>query len=188
MDIGKVLITGGALVIITSLFFYNGGGSVDPAKQRAENNSESFAKSEFKHNMRELESERKTIGEAAYARGYSHEQAVLEYRERIAKNPVSGLCESHSENKGGDVIEHPIPSVCTGIFRIPVLVDGPKKLIVKVEWTTPGGRVITGSPQLVAGYKSIAVPLGGNRWEVEGNVDYRHEHFDDDIKLRVTYE
>ncbi len=175
------------LVIVIVLFW--GAAKYLPAQEAAENRLEGFAKTQFNKNILVLEKARRAgqLDDARFNRGYANELGMLHVRTAQAKDPGNGACQSELQVVGPGVTDSPLPASCLDNFQFPVWSEGPKK-VLKAEWRTPGGLLIAGEPQLIAGYKSVAKPLGGNRWEVEGNVSYRHTHAADNIVLRITVE
>jgi hypothetical protein len=180
----------GFLLIFAVLFYLRSSPTKNPV-QDAEKRATESAQSQFDKNVKVCEEQRKAgqITDVQFARCSANERGLLESRLSTAQNPTSGICESPMENEGGGVREYPLPSRCDSGYTFPVWPDGPKK-VLKVEFVTAkGGLVLQGSPKLFAGnHLSTAKPLGNNRWEVEGSVSYRHEHAEDDMKLRVTVE
>lgn len=187
--IGYVMVVAGIVVLLKYGLAVTGW--IDPpVKEFSSNQARNEFKEEYKSNMKALLKLRKQgeISDGQFALGSMHEQALLEYRTRIAANPVSTACESSVEIKGQALREYPLPSVCGTGFTFEVWFEGPHR-VIRAEWVTfNGGVVMQGSPRLKAGYKSLAKALGHNRWEVEGNVAYEHDHMEDTVKLRITVE
>lgn len=181
----------GILVALTApgYVFYTGAGHDRKSAQYAEHRSENTAKTAFDIESMDLEQQRirGLITESQYQRGMANARGVLNVAIENAKNPSNGACQSELQVVGLGVTDSPLPASCPDGFEFPVWSEGPHK-VLKAEWRTPGGLFIAGEPQLVAGYKSVAKPLGGNRWEVEGIVSYRHTHAADNIVLRIVVE
>lgn len=120
----------------------------------------------------ELNKQRNSIGDAAYARGLAHENAVLGYRTRIAENPEMEIC-NFGIDVTGNVRTWKIPSACDSGLKFTVWPDGPKKTI-KAKLFSGDGDELAETPSFTAGRGSSVGSLGGDRWEFEGDVYYEH--------------
>ncbi len=178
-----------AALVAPGYVFYTGAGHNRDVVTSATNRSENTAKSKFDIATMDLEQQRirGLINDSQYARGYANELAVLHYRESIAKNPVSGICQSELQNKQGGVREYPLPAACGAGLEFTIWPDGPEK-IIKAELLSADGDPLGVEPNLVKGRGSQAEPLSDHRWKVEGNVSYRHEVSGKNRILRITVE